>query len=150
MPNTPLMVGKGCTALCAGASAGREEVETAEKIFGSAGFVLEIQEKQMDLVSAVSGCGPAYFYTVFEALADAGVYIGLPRDVALMLAATTAEGAARMVLETKSSPADLKAMVTSPGGTTIAAVKALEEYCVRAAFMEAVERAVAKAMELDK
>lgn len=149
MPNTPLMVGRGCTALCTGASAGDEEMAVAKGIFGSAGFAFEAQEKQMDLITAISGSGPAYFYMIFEAIADAGVYSGLPRDLALSLAVCTAEGAARMVTETGTSPADLKAMVTSPGGTTIAAIKTLEEHGIRAAFMDAVDQAIAKASELD-
>lgn len=149
-PNTPLMSGQGITAICGGAYATQDDLAVAKKIFSAAGHVIEANEKQMDMIMAISGCGPAYFFLIFEALADAGVNIGLSRDLALQLAAHTAAGAAKMVIDTGRSPAVLKDMVTSPGGTTIAALKILEEKGVRAAMMNAIDAAMARTAELDK
>jgi pyrroline-5-carboxylate reductase len=144
MPNTPLLVSQGMSALCAGKYAINDDVATAQAIFDCAGKTMVVAESQLDAIGAISGCGPAYFFLILEALSDAGVKMGLPRAMALELATQTALGSATMVQQTGTHPAALKDMVTSPGGTTIAAVSVLEDYAVRSALIEAVEAAVEK------
>jgi pyrroline-5-carboxylate reductase len=141
MPNTPALVGAGATAVCRGRWASEQHRELALAIFGAAGRAVPVPEKLMDAVTGLSGSGPAYMYIIAEALADAGVRMGLPRDVALTLASQTMLGAARMILETGRHPAVLKDMVTTPGGTTIEGLFALEEGGIRAALYRAVENA---------
>ncbi len=148
MPNTPALVGAGATALCAGQYTKSEDVLTARHLFESAGIVQVVGESQMDAVTGLSGSGPAYVYTVIEALADGGVLEGLPRETALALAVQTLLGAARLVKESGEHPAVLRDRVCSPGGTTIAGVKALEEGGLRATLMEAVSRASRRSREL--
>lgn len=148
MPNTPALLGAGASAFCRGAKATSDHAVLVEQLFGAVGKVVEVTETQMDAVIGVSGSGPAYFYLLIEALADGGVRAGLPRDVALTLAAQTALGAARMVLENGEHPAVLKDAVTTPGGTTIAALEALERRAVRAAMIEAVLAARDRAREM--
>lgn len=141
MPNTPALLGAGATAVCCGRWAGEQHRELALAVFGAVGRAVPVPEKLMDAVTGLSGSGPAYMYIIAEALADAGVRMGLPRDVALTLASQTMLGAARMILETDRHPAVLKDMVTTPGGTTIEGLFALEEGGIRAALYRAVENA---------
>lgn len=148
MPNTPAMVGAGLSAICCGRYAGPGEEKLAVKIFGAVGEVITVNENLMNVITGLSGSGPAYIFTVIEALSDAGVAEGLPRETALKAAVWTVLGAAKMVLETGQHPALLREMVTSPGGTTIAGLKALEERGIRAMFMEAVGQATRRSEEL--
>ncbi|MBN1882463.1 MAG: pyrroline-5-carboxylate reductase [Deltaproteobacteria bacterium] len=148
MPNTPALVGCGMAALAAGTHADDGAIQTVRRIMEAVGEAVVVAEDKMDAVTAVSGSGPAYIYLVIEAMADGGVRAGLPRDVALRLAAKTAMGAAHMVLETGEHPGRLKDNVTSPGGTTIEAMATLEKNGVRGAFIEAVEKAYLRAKEM--
>jgi len=148
MPNTPALVMKGLTLLSRGSFASDEDMRLAEELFRCAGSIITLNENLIDAATGISGCGPAYFYLIMEALGDAGVKAGLGRDDALVLAAQTALGAAQMVLETGKHPAVLKDMVTSPGGATIEAVKVLEEKGVRGAVLCAVEAAIKRTKEM--
>ncbi|KKM12253.1 hypothetical protein SY88_03565 [Clostridiales bacterium PH28_bin88] len=148
VPNTPCLVGEGVSALALGRWATRKHQEVAEVLLGSVGPTFTLPEGYMDAVTALSGSGPAYVYLVVEALTDAGVRVGLPRDIASVLATQTVLGAAKMVKETRRHPAELKDMVTSPGGTTIAGLHALEAGGVRATLMNAVVAARDRAREL--
>jgi pyrroline-5-carboxylate reductase len=151
MPNTPALVGKGATAFVATASATSEDRSLAEAIFGAVGVVWEApSEALLDAVTGLSGSGPAYIFVLLEALADAGVRQGLPRDAAQLLATQTVLGAAQLALETGGSPAQLKDQVTSPGGTTIAGLAALEAAGFRSSLYEAVAAATARSKELGK
>jgi len=150
MPNTPSMVGAGATAISRGKMATDIDVERAKNIFGAVGKVIEVPEKLMDAVTGLSGSGPAYVYTMIETLADAGVNAGLPRDQAALLAAQTVFGAAKMVIETGEHPAKLRDAVTSPGGTTIAGIVALERGAFRATVHEAVEAAVDRSRDMSR
>jgi len=148
MPNTPALIHKGAAAYALGASATSEDAATTEKIFGAVGTVVQVKEELLDVVTGLSGSGPAYVYLVIEALADGGVLMGLPRELALKLAAQTVAGAAEMVLQGGQHPAVLRDMVTSPGGTTIAGIEALESRGARAALIAAVRAASERAREL--
>ena len=148
MPNTPALVGQGAAAFTCGTSPIGEDTTPAQRLLGSVGLAGEGQEQHMDAVTGLSGSGPAYVYLFIEALADGGVQCGLPRDQARELAAQTVLGAATMVQSTGQHTAVLKDMVTSPGGTTIAGLKALESRAFRAACIEAVQTATARATEL--
>jgi len=148
MPNTPALVGAGATALAADPSVSAEEWERALALFRGTGLVVQVEEKLIDAVTGLSGSGPGYAFVAIEALSDAGVREGLPRDVATRLAAQTLLGAAKMVLETGTHPGALKDAVTSPGGTTIAGLAALEKAGLRAALQAAVEAATKRAKEL--
>ena len=148
MPNTPALVHEGAAAYALGASATAEDGEVAEMIFGAVGKVVAVKEPLIDVVTGLSGSGPAYIFLVIEAMADGAVLMGLPRDLALQLAAQTVLGSAKMVLETGLHPAALRDQVTSPGGTTIAAIEALEKGGARAAFIAAVRAATERAREL--
>lgn len=150
MPNTPALVGKGASAFSLGTHATEADAEIAEKLLGAVGTVSRVPEKLIDAVTGVSGSGPAYIYTVIEALADGGVLMGLPKADALLLAAQTVSGAAEMVLQTGKHPAELRDMVTSPGGTTIAGLAKLEEHGIRTALMECVRASSEKAAELGR
>ncbi|MBO5590616.1 MAG: pyrroline-5-carboxylate reductase [Acidaminococcaceae bacterium] len=150
MPNTPLAVGAGMTAIAPGDNVPDAAVQTALKIFGCCGETLLIQEKDIEAVTAVSGCGPGYVYVLIDALADAGVMAGLPRAAAIKLAAQTFAGSGKMVLETGQHPAVLRDMVTSPGGTTIAGIKALENGAVRGAMYNAVQAVLDRSEALKK
>lgn len=150
MPNTPSLVGKGATAYCLGARCVKEDEDIVEALLGAVGITSKVPEKLMDAVTGLSGSGPAYVYLVIEALADGGVLAGLPRIDALRLAAQTVSGAAEMVIQTGEHPAVLKDRVTSPGGTTIAGLSALEEQKVRSAFISAVSAAKERATELGR
>jgi pyrroline-5-carboxylate reductase len=148
MPNTPALLGAGATAVCSGRKASASDLDLARQIFALTGIAVTVEEKLMDAVTGLSGSGPAYVFTFIEALADAGVKNGLPRGVAAQLAAQTVLGAARMVVETGEHPALLREKVTSPGGTTIAALHALENRSFRGVVMDAVEAASLKSKEL--
>lgn len=148
MPNTPAWVGKGASAYCRGSRAGAEDAATAGHLLTAVGLAIEVPERMMDAVTGLSGSGPAYIYLIIDALADGGVLAGLPRADALRLAAQTVAGAAAMVMETGLHPAVLKDMVTSPGGTTIAGLEALESHGVRSAMIDAVTAATRRSGEL--
>lgn len=150
MPNTPCLVGEGISAICPGKYAKQKDLEKAQMIFSSVGKVVVVKENLFDAVTGLSGSGPAYMYMIMEALADGGVLMGLPREVARVLSAQTMLGAARMVLETGEHPAKLKDMVATPGGTTIAGLFTLEEGELRATLMEAVEAATERSRELSR
>jgi pyrroline-5-carboxylate reductase len=148
MPNTAAQVKAGACAYCRGTHADEQHLAWASEIFHSVGTAVEVEERMMDAVTALSGSGPAYVYLMIEALVDGGVKAGLPRDLAHQLAAQTVLGAARMVIETGRHPAQLKDMVATPSGTTITALAALEHAGVRAALIDAVERAALRSAEL--
>lgn len=150
MPNTPALVGTGAAAFSRGRSATADDAALAKKILGAVGTADEVSEKLLDAVTGLSGSGPAYVYTVIEALADGGVLMGLPRATALTLAAQTVAGAAQMVLETGKHPATLRDEVTSPGGTTIAGLEQLEAHGLRNALIQAVRKATERSLELGK
>ncbi len=150
MPNTPALVGEGATAIALGRSAREEDAATARALFDAVGETVSVDEGLMDAVTGLSGSGPAYVFQFIEALADGGVRVGLPRAIATRLAAQTVRGAAALVLETRKHPGELKDMVTSPGGTTIAGVHALEQGSFRGTVMNAVEAATARSAELGK
>lgn len=148
MPNTPALVGHGATGLAPGRTATEENLALAKTLFDSIGISVVVPEHLLDAVTGLSGSGPAYVFLFIEALADGGVRSGLPRDAALRLAAQTVLGSARMVLETGKHPGELKDMVTSPGGTTIAGVHALENAGFRGATIDAVKAASDRSAEL--
>ena len=148
MPNTPAMIGAGVTALCAGKFCTAEQMAVAQRIFGTVGRTVVVDEKHMDAVTGLSGSGPAFLYIIIEALAEAGVNVGLPRDIATLLAAQTTLGSARMVLETGYHPALLKDQVTTPAGCTVDGILELEEGGLRVTLIKAVKRATMRAREL--
>lgn len=141
MPNTGALVGKSATALCPEEGASPESISAVQRLFESVGSVVLTPENMIDAVIGVSGSGPAYVYTFFEALVDGGVLMGLPRSIAFTLALQTLDGVVEMLKKTGSHPAQLRDMITSPGGTTIAALEALEKGGMRAAVMGAVRAA---------
>jgi len=148
MPNTPAMIGAGVTALCPGRFCNVEQLAVAQRIFNTVGRSVIVDEKHMDAVTGLSGSGPAFLYIIIEALAEAGVNVGLPRDVATLLAAQTTLGSARMVLETGYHPALLKDQVTTPAGCTVDGILELEEGGLRVTLIKAVKRATQRAKEL--
>lgn len=148
MPNTPSLLGCGATALCRGRFVRDEQLLVAQRIFSSVGRTVTVEEKHMDAVTGLSASGPAFIYIILESLAEAGVKVGLPRDIATLLAAQTTLGAATMVLETGSHPALLKDAVTTPAGCTIDGILELEEGGLRVTLIKAVMRAAQRAKEL--
>ena len=148
MPNTPCQLKKGMTGISPGKNASAEHVELAEFIFGSVGRTVVADEKHMDAITGLSASGPAFIYIVIESLAEAGVKVGLPRDVATELAAQTVVGAGTMVLETAEHPAKLKDSVTTPAGCTIDGILELEEGGLRVTLIKAVVKATHRAREL--
>jgi pyrroline-5-carboxylate reductase len=150
MPNTPVQVGAGAAALCRGTHAAAAHADLVRQLFEAGGRCVEVTEAQMDAVTGLSGSGPAYVAVIIEALADGGVKMGLPRDVALTLAAQTVLGTGQLILETGDHPAVWKDRVSTPGGTTIAGLAALEEAGVRNGLIKAVEAATRRATELGR
>ena len=148
MPNTPSALGAGAAGLCRGRFVRDEQMELARRIFETVGRTVVVDEKHMDAVTGLSASGPAYVYIIIEALAEAGVKVGLPRDTATQLAAQTAFGAAKMVLETGYHPALLKDAVTTPAGCTIDGILELEEGGLRVTLIKAVMRATERAKQL--
>jgi pyrroline-5-carboxylate reductase len=148
MPNTPSTVGCGMTGICRGAHAGTEHLETARAMFDAVGRTVIVDEKNMDAVTGLSASGPAFAYIILESLAEAGVKVGLPRDVSTLLAAQTMKGAASVVLETGDHPALLKDAVTTPAGCTIDGILELEEGKLRVTLIKAVVKATSRAGEL--
>jgi pyrroline-5-carboxylate reductase len=148
MPNTPCSRGVGMTGICKGQFADAHHVEIASAMFNTVGRTITVDEKHMDAVTALSASGPAYIYIILESLAEAGVKVGLPRDVATLLAAQTTLGAATVVLETGDHPALLKDAVTTPAGCTIDAIMELEEGKLRVTLIKAVVKATQRAKEL--
>ena len=148
MPNTPSALGAGAAAMCRGRFVTAPQMELAERIFETVGRTVTVDEKHMDAVTGLSGSGPAYIYIIIEALAEAGVKVGLPRDTATQLAAQTTFGAAKMVLETGYHPALLKDAVTTPAGCTIDGILELEEGGLRVTLIKAVMRATERAKQL--
>ncbi|HLM05524.1 MAG TPA: pyrroline-5-carboxylate reductase [Blastococcus sp.] len=150
MPNTPALVDEGMSVLSAGAHAGEEHLDEAEALLAAVGKVRRVPEDQQDAVTALSGSGPAYFFYLVEAMVDAGILLGLPRALAADLIVQTALGAAVMMRDSGEHPVQLREAVTSPGGTTIAAVRELERHGVRAALIAAIEAAHARSVELGR
>lgn len=148
MPNTPALVLAGAAAIAGGSRSTDDDIALTRDIFATTGETVIVGEQLMDAVTGLSGSGPAYVFSFIEALSDAGVKNGLPRDTATRLAAQTVLGAARLLLETAEHPAVLREKVTSPGGTTIAGLHALEDKGFRAAVMAAVDAATARSKEL--
>ena len=150
MPNQPCMVMASASAFSIGTNAKESDSEQVRQIFESVGIVYPVAEKLLDAVTGLSGSGPAYAYLMIEALADGGVLMGLPRDIAVNLAAQTLLGAAKTILETGEHPGRMKDLVCSPGGTSIAAIQVLEEAGVRGALIGAVQASAEKSKELGK
>jgi pyrroline-5-carboxylate reductase len=148
MPNTPCLVGASASAFAPSVSATAADVQLVERLLNAVGRAFQVPEKLLDAVTGLSGSGPAFVFVMIEALSDGGVRMGLPRDLATQLAAQTLFGAAKMLLETGLHPGTLKDMVTSPGGTTIAGLHALERGGLRAALIDAVEAATLRSAEL--
>uniref|UniRef100_A0A7E4VZ40 Pyrroline-5-carboxylate reductase n=1 Tax=Panagrellus redivivus TaxID=6233 RepID=A0A7E4VZ40_PANRE len=148
MPNTPCAIGSGTSLICADPSTDALYVNAAKDIFTAVGSVYEVPESGFDAASAISGCGPAFLFTVIEALADGGVYAGLPRDLATNLAADMVRGSGALVTASAQAPGKLKGDVCSPAGTTIAGVRELEKAGIRSAFIEAVLASTNRAKEL--
>ncbi|HKC29870.1 MAG TPA: pyrroline-5-carboxylate reductase, partial [Jatrophihabitans sp.] len=148
MPNTPALVDQAMTAIAAGAHADDDDLAVAESLLGSVGRVVRVPESQLDAVTALSGSGPAYFFYLVEAMIDAGILLGLPRTLAAELIVQTAIGSAVMLRDSGEHPVQLREAVTSPGGTTIAAIRELEVHGVRAALLAAIEAAARRSREL--
>ena len=148
MPNTPAIVGCGMTAICKGKFVHEKHLEAASRLFASVGRTVVVDEKHMDAITGLSASGPAYIYIILEALAEGGVKVGLPRDLATLLAAQTTLGAAKVALETGHHPALLKDEVTTPAGCTIDGIMELEEGRLRVTLIKAVVKAAQRAREL--
>jgi pyrroline-5-carboxylate reductase len=148
MPNTPALVGAGASAIAPGTSAAEADLDWAEEVLGAVGVVVRLPEHLLDAVTGLSGSGPAYVFLVAEALIDAGVLAGLPRDVSVTLATQTLLGASRLLAESGDTAEALRAAVTSPGGTTAAGLRALESRGVRSALLEAVMAATERSRQL--
>ena len=148
MPNTPALIGAGAAAISPGSTAAEEDMAWAEKILGAVGVVVRVPEVALDAVTGLSGSGPAYLFLVAEAMVEAGVLAGLPRDIAETLTFQTLLGSSRLLADGGSTPAALRASVTSPGGTTAAGLRELERRGVRAAFLDAVAAAAERSREL--
>ena len=148
MPNTPAVVHEGMAGVCAGAHAAEEHLTLAEEALRHLGAVVRVSEPYMDAVTAVSGSGPAYFALLAEAMIEAGILLGLSREVSTQLVVQTMLGTAKQLRDLKMHPVELREMVTSPGGTTIAAIRELEQAGVRAAFLNAIQAAMDRSREL--
>lgn len=150
MPNTPSLIGAGVAGLSGGSAATAADLDWAEGILASVGTVVRIPERHLDAVTGISGSGPAYIFLVAEAMIEAGVSAGLTREISQQLVVGTMLGSARMMAETGDDPAELRAAVTSPGGTTAAALRTLEFKAVRSAFIEAVAAATERSKQLGR
>ncbi len=150
MPNTPVLVGKGVSAIAGGSQVTKDDLDWAESILSAVGIVVRVPERNIDAVTGLSGSMPAYLYLVVEALIDAGVYQGLTREVSRTLVSGTFEGSAVLLRESGELPEELRAQVTSPGGTTAAGLRMLEGRAVRAAFLEAVAAASERSRQLGR
>jgi len=150
MPNTPALVGAAASGFARSSTATNADAQLVQDMLNTVGLSIEVPEHLLDAVTGLSGSGPAYVFQIIEALSDGGVRVGLPRQAATQLAAQTLLGAAKMVLETGEHPGSLKDAVTSPGGTTIAGLHALERGGLRATLMDAVEAATERSIELGR
>jgi pyrroline-5-carboxylate reductase len=150
LTNTPSAICRAATGIARGSRTTNEDIDLAKKIFGAIGVVVEIDESQIDIVTALSGSGPAFIYTVIEALAAGGTKLGLANDVAMDLAIQTARGAADIMLETKMSPEELRKMVVTPGGTTAAGLAVMEKLGTKESLIAAVEAATKRGQEMAK
>ena len=150
MTNTPALVRAAASVISFNKFIKQAELEYVKNVFGALGLVVELEEKHLDAVTGLSGSGPAYLFIIIESLADGGVKMGLPRKIAVKLAAQTVLGAAKLVLETEKHPGELKDMVATPGGTTITAIHELESAKLRATLIRAVEAATLKSKEMNK
>ncbi len=150
MPNTPALIGAGVAAMSGGSHVSAADLDWAEGVLAAVGTVVRLPERHLDAVTGLSGSGPAYLFLVAEALVEAGVAAGLPRDVSRTLVVETLLGSARLLAETGADPAELRADVTSPGGTTAMAVRSLELKAVRSAFIEAVAAATERSRQLGR
>lgn len=150
MPNTPVAVGEGMSAVARGTHADEKTAQLISEMFAAVGRSVVVEESMMDAVTGLSGSGPAFFFLMLDALSDAGVRVGFSRQNALLLSAQTMLGAAKMVLETGEHPGKLKDMVTSPGGTAITGVHMLETHSIRASLIEAVVAATARSRDMGK
>ena len=148
MPNTPALVGAGASAIAGGTHAGAEHLDLAERLLGAVGIVVRVAEPALDAVTGLSGSGPAYVFLVAEAMIEAGVLVGLPRDVAITLVTQTLLGSATLLARDEAGPEALRAAVTSPGGTTAAGLRELEVHGLRAAMLDAVSAATKRSREL--
>jgi pyrroline-5-carboxylate reductase len=148
MPNTPVTVHEGMAGLAAGAHAREEHLGVAEEVLGSVGRCVRVDEGYMDAITAVSGSGPAYFALLAESMIEAGILLGLSREIATELVVQTMLGTAKLLRDEGMHPVELREMVTSPGGTTIAAIRELEQAGVRAAFLNAIQAAMKRSQEL--
>ena len=150
MPNSPVLVGRGASAIAGGSHVTRADLDWAESVLGAVGSVVRVSERHLDAVTGLSGSGPAYFFLVVEAMIEAGVHQGLSREVSRELVVGTFEGAAALLRASGESPEELRAQVTSPGGTTAAGLRMLEGRAVRAAFLEAVAAATERSRQLGR
>jgi pyrroline-5-carboxylate reductase len=150
MPNTPALIGAGVSAISGGSNVQAADLDWAEGVLGALGAVVRLPERHLDAVTGLSGSGPAYVFLVAEALIEAGVLTGLPRDVSRTLVAETLYGSAKLLTSSGEEPAALRAQVTSPGGTTAAGLRALEQRAVRAAFVDAVVAATERSRQLGR
>jgi len=150
MPNTPVLVRKGATAIAGGSNVTSDDLDWAESILSAVGIVVRVTERNLDAVTGLSGPMPAYLYMVIEALIEAGVHQGLSREVSRQLVVATFEGSAALLSDTGESPEELRAQVTSPGGTTAAGLRVLESRAVRAAFLDAVAAAAERSRQLGR
>jgi pyrroline-5-carboxylate reductase len=148
MPNAPALVHEGMAGVCAGAHAGEQQLALAEEVLTHLGAVTRVAERYMDAVTAVSGSGPAYFALLAEAMIEAGILLGLGRETSTQLVVQTMLGTARLLRDEKMHPVELREAVTSPGGTTIQAIRELEQAGVRAAFLNAIQAAMERSREL--
>jgi len=148
MPNTPATVHEGIAGMCAGRNAGREHLDRAGTVLRAVGAVVEVPEEQMDAITAVSGSGPAYYALLAEAMIEAGILLGLSREVSTKLVVQTMLGTAKLLRDENVHPVELRESVTSPGGTTIRAIRELEQAGVRAAFLNAINAAMERSKEL--
>jgi pyrroline-5-carboxylate reductase len=148
MPNMPALIGEGAAALCAGAHAGPADLDLARRLFSAVGIAVEVKEELMDAVTGLSGSGPGYAFLIVEAFTEAGVRMGLDRETSLRLISQSLLGAAKLCLKGQKEPAELRAMVTSPGGTTLAGLKVLEERGLCQALIDCVAAATRRSAEL--